>query len=312
MKSGRIFWGTFFIIVGMLGVLHAFFGITLEWGSLWKLWPLLLVLLGISVFLRDTKYTWIVAAVIGLLTGVVLFSSVQYGCESAERLVDFSFDSEEGDVRISQTLAESFSDPAARAELLFEGGAGRFSIDDTTSEYMAVDVQSGISGYTLTRERTDDVDRFSLGMTESSVTWQGGKVRNRVAMKLNPSQVWDLRFQIGAAKLDLDLQPYLVRTLHLEAGAANIDVRLGNRSDSLAVFIETGASRVTLHLPEDVGCELRSEAALSSRKFEGFEKIDAGLYRTGKYEDASKFATIRIESGLSSLRIKRYDAGEKW
>ncbi len=310
MKSGRVFWGSLFVILGLLGVLHNFFGISVCWDTLWKLWPLLLVFLGISVFLKDTRLKWVVVAAIGLLTGVVLFSSVQHGCNSMERIVHNNFD-DDGDssTTISQTLIEGWSDPAPRAFFHFEGGAGRFTIDDTTSDYVSIDVNSSISAYTLVRERIGDTDHFNLSMQENSVKWEGGTAKNRVSMHLNPAPLWDVHVEAGAAKLNLDLTPYRVRTLNLEAGAADIDVRLGGRSDTTDVSIETGATSVTLYVPTGTACELRSESALSSKDFEGFDKVSSGLYRTSNFKDARQRMNIRIESGLSSLKVVRYDAG---
>jgi hypothetical protein len=314
MKSGRVFWGAFFVILGLLGILNNFFGIGIYWGTLWKLWPLLLIFLGISVFLKDTKLKWIIVASIGLLTGVVLFSSVQHGCDSVHRIVEHNFDDNDSSTRITQTLIESWSDPTATSVFRFEGGAGRFVIDDTTSDYVSVDVNSSISGYVLRRERIEDADHFYVGMEESSVKWEGGTAKNRVSMRLNPAPLWDVYVEAGAAKLKFDLTPYRIRTLSLEAGAADIEVRLGARSDTTDVRVETGASSVKLLIPEEAACELRTESALSSKNFEGFDKVHSGLYRTSNYNEARQRITIRIESGLSSLNVKRVKGvkGEAW
>jgi len=311
MKSGRVFWGSFFIIIGVLGVLHNFFEISIYWGTLWKLWPLLLVFMGISVFLKDTKMKWVVVAAIGLLSGVVLFSSVQHGCDSVDRIVDGDFNNDDSTTTITQTLTENWSDPAAQATLRFEGGAGRFTIDDTTSEYVTVNVNSSISSYSLTRERVDDTDEFVVSMGEGSVHWNGGTANNRVAMQLNRAPLWDVFVEAGAAKLNFDLTPYRVRNLSLEAGAANIDVRLGDRCDTSEVRVETGASSVTLRIPASIACELQTESALSSKHFDGFNKIESGLYRTSNFGNAKKRMTIRIESGLSKLTVERYE-GSEW
>ncbi|MCZ7557048.1 MAG: hypothetical protein M5R41_11680 [Bacteroidia bacterium] len=310
MKSGRVFWGAFFVILGLLGILNNFFGIGICWGTLWKLWPLLLVFLGISVFLKDTKLKWIIVASIGLLTGVVLFSSIQHGCDSVHRIVEHNFDDDDSSTTITQTLIESWSDPTATSVFRFEGGAGRFVMEDTTADYVSVDVNSSISAYLLRRERIEGRDHFYVGMEESSVKWEGGTAKNRVSMRLNPTPLWDVFVEAGAAKLKFDLTPYRIRTLSLEAGAADIEVRLGGRSDTTDVRVETGASSVKLLIPEEAACELRTESALSSKNFEGFDKVNSGLYRTSNFDQARQRISIRIESGLSSLSVKRIKGGE--
>jgi hypothetical protein len=293
MKSGRVFWGTLFVIIGVLGLLNNFFSINIAWGTLWKLWPLLLVFLGLSVFLKDSKVKWIAVGAIGLLTGIVLFSSVQHGCDSVDTLVERGFDGDDSNVTITQTLTESYDSSSGRAYFSLEGGAGNFSIGDTTSDYVRADVRSSISGYMLTRETSDGVDRFHVEMTESSVHWKG-KARNRVSVALHPDPLWDI---------DIDA---------LEAGAASIDVRLGARSDTTDVTIEAGASSVKLHVPEEVGCEIVTESALSSKDFPGFTKQRGGQYRTANFDTAKRKMYISVETGLSSISVKRYTAGDTW
>jgi len=310
MKSGRIFWGTLFVVIGVLGVINNFFGVHVAWETLWKLWPLLLVFLGISLFLKDTAAKWAVIAAIGLLTGVVLFSSVQHGCHSAERMVEGVFDDTHVTDAFTQTLTEAFSESAGIASLHFEAGAGHFELNDTTSEYVRADISTNISGYTLSRTRGEEKDEFRLSMEERRLHLEGGKFRNRVAVYLNPEPLWDLNIASGAAKIDLDLRPFRVRTLSLEAGAASIDARLGSLSDTLHVHVETGASTIRLRVPDNVACEIVSDATMSSRTFSGFDKIDGNTYRSRDFDPAGKRMYIFVESALSKIVVKRYDASE--
>jgi hypothetical protein len=45
---------------------------------------------------------------------------------------------------------------------------------------------------------------------------------------------------------------------------------------------------------------------LSSRNFEGFEKIDDGLYQTEGYSTSTKKITIKIDAAVSEVRVERY------
>jgi hypothetical protein len=306
MKSGRVFWGTLLVIIGVLGILHNFFDICFSWDILWKLWPLLLVLLGLSTFLKDSKWKWIVVGGIGLLAGIVLFSSWQKGCSSVDRIIEYH---EHGDdsVVYDQMLSTSYDSSVATASFSFEGGAGRFEIKDTTSEFVRAEIRSSITEYMLRSEVLDGVSHFHLSMEDASVTWHGSKMKNRVRMFLHPEPQWDLNVEAGAASIEFDLRPFIVRNLNLDAGAASVEIRLGSRADTCVVDIETGASSLTLYVPDDVGCEMHSESALSSKHITGFEKLGSGKYRTAGFEDATKIILIDVESGLSSITVKRYD-----
>ena len=55
MKTSHIFWGIFFIALGGLILLNNFTYIYFEWETLAKLWPLVLILWGLSLFLKENK-----------------------------------------------------------------------------------------------------------------------------------------------------------------------------------------------------------------------------------------------------------------
>ncbi|MBE0645566.1 MAG: hypothetical protein IH600_15900 [Bacteroidetes bacterium] len=310
MKSGRVFWGTLFVIIGLLGILHNFFNLAISWDALWKLWPLLLVFLGISAFLKDSKSKWIVIGGIGLLAGVVIFASVQRGCSSVDRII-YNIDDNHGTAHYSeQELNFHYDTTAAMARFYFEGGAGHFEMGDTTSEFVSASVRSNVSEYMLDYE-AEDMPTFRLHMADESVSWRGSKMRNHVMMRLHPDPLWDVNIDAGAAKIEFDLRPYRIGNLDVDAGAASIEIRLGSRADTSHVRIETGASSVHLYVPTGVGCELRTESALSSKHVHGFVSEGDGFYRSENFGDNPKRIFISVESGLSSITVDRYDA-ETW
>lgn len=305
MKSGRVFWGTLFVIIGLLGLLNNFFDFIVHWDTLWKLWPLLLVLLGVSAFLKDSKSKWIVIGGVGLLAGVVLFASVQRGCSGVERIVG-NFDDHDS-AYTEQELFHPYDSTVAAARFVFEGGAGHFEIGEGTDRFVWASVRSSVSDYRLDHDPAAGTPEFRLAMNDESVSWHGSKMRNHVIIRLHPDPLWDLDIDAGAAKIDFDLSAYRLRRLDLDAGAASIDVRLGSRADTCVVRVETGASSVRLSVPTDVACELRTESALSSRHINGFVSLGDGLYRSENFDKSDKRILIFIESGLSSITVDRYE-----
>lgn len=305
MKSGRVFWGSLLLVIGVLGLLHTFLDIAICWSALWKLWPLLLVFLGISVFLRDSKSKWIVIAGIGLLTGVVLFSFVQRGCSGIHRVVDgIQFDNSDGEY-ITQELHAPWDSSATHALFSFDGGAGHFKMGGTAEDFVSASIRSNISDYVLDARQDNGIPTFLLNMTDNSVSWKGGKMRNSAHIRLHPVPLWNVDIDAGAAKITCDLRKYRIARLDLNAGAADIDIRLGNRADTTTVHIQTGASNLHITVPEDAGCELHSDAALSRRDFRGFVRGADGIYRSDGFETGDKRIYLFIDAGLSSINVTR-------
>lgn len=69
MKSRDIFWGIFFILLGTLLILEKYHFIEIWWNmhDIWRLWPLILVVIGMNLISRRTEVIYKVATVLLLL-----------------------------------------------------------------------------------------------------------------------------------------------------------------------------------------------------------------------------------------------------
>ncbi|HLG31604.1 MAG TPA: DUF5668 domain-containing protein, partial [Ignavibacteriaceae bacterium] len=61
MKTSHIFWGTLFIVLGLLVFINNFTPIYVDWGTIWKLWPLVIILIGISILIKHRYGKGVVA-----------------------------------------------------------------------------------------------------------------------------------------------------------------------------------------------------------------------------------------------------------
>lgn len=299
MKSGRMFWAVLFITVGLLGLLQNLSFMAWCLDGLWKLWPLVLILIGVSVMFRDKQYRWVFSGGAGLLVGLIGFAMFQRGCNE----IDTNWDSE-GKL-VKQTLTEGLDTAIARASFTFEGGAGVFMISDTTGQLIVAESESTIGGYELTRADSVGMSYLTLSMNSGDVHWHGhGK--NTMNIRLNPDPEWEMQFDVGAAKANFDLSPFKVRKVEFNGGASSVEIKLGSRSDITDVDIETGVSSITVLVPATVDCEVRTDASLSSKEFEGLTKISPGVWRSEEYGTKTGKVTINVDAGVSSIHVARY------
>ena len=49
MNKGRLFWGSFLLGLGAFVLLDRSGTLVFEWGGIWAFWPVLLILIGVSV-----------------------------------------------------------------------------------------------------------------------------------------------------------------------------------------------------------------------------------------------------------------------
>jgi hypothetical protein len=299
MRTGRFFWGAFFVVVGVLALSSNLDYLHLDLSYSWRLWPLILVFWGLSKFTQN----WAVKGVFAGLNGL-LFACIVVGFFSFQ-WINVSYDDDDVP-RYSQHLSEPYDASIERATFNFSSGAGKFRVKSTTDSLIDAETESGLGRYDLDRYDDDGSTELTLRMRDSRSFRFFGKFRNRADIRLNDRPTWEMHFKAGASNLDLDLTPFKTRKVTIDAGVSTIRVKLGNRLDESDVRVKTGVSSVHLDVPATSGCEIRDDAHIGSTDFNGFEKMTGTRWQTDNFDSASKKIYIQIESGVSSIRVRRY------
>jgi hypothetical protein len=299
MKIGRIFWGVFFLTLGVLLTLGRVFHYGYEWGWLWKFWPLLLVFWGLAIVMGHGVARGVIAGcagfALGLMLAVAIGTPFGWWWEGERTWPDAQ----------SQDCVLAPDPAITRADLVFESGAGTFEVKESDAQLCEIHTQTTMGRYQFSSDTVDGVAHVRTHLTGASGRWHWGRWENRGEVRLGKTPSWNLRLDVGAARANMDLRACIVERLDLQAGAATVHMKLGDRSPETHVAIEAGASSITIEVPHAAGCELRVDAPLSSKHFQGFVKSGGGVYRTEGFDDAQKKIWIDINAGVSSLRIVR-------
>lgn len=316
MSYRKVFWGVILVLIGVFFILKNVGVIYFDWVTIWRMWPLILILWGISLIpVKD--YLKLIFSVVAIGLAVLLVNRYDkngyysFGWDSHRHRLERSWDDSDwknsGD---SQELFQNYDSSIQRAELNLEAAAGDFRLSDSVPDNKLITFhkKGNIGNYSMTTEGDSTERVINLKIEDSHVKFNNRGMR--VDLGLNPKPVWDLDFDIGAASIDFDLSNYKIGKLSLDGGASSIDIKLGDLSDLTEVKINAGASSIDLEIPEDAGAELRTETVLSSRNFDGFKKISRGLFRTDNYDSALHKITIDIDAGVSSVDIDRYSKDE--
>ena len=298
MRTGRIFWGVFFLCVGIVLLLARFDVLHLHFFSLWRYWPIFLVLWGVAILVGNRTAKWVIAVLAAITLAIILAGAIS--------LPWVDNGSDEGVFVSERDYAEPYDASMGRASLIFNSGAGTFSIKDTTNELIAGSFHTSMGEYQFDHERIDDVEQVRVSLEGKKPVWRFGRWHNRAEVRLNPSPIWDMRFEVGAAKFDLDASPFKVGSLRVNSGASDVRVKLGSLADETHLAIHCGASSIRIQVPDSAGCEVKIDAPLSSKSLHGFEKMGNGRYRTENFDGAAKRISIDIGAGVSSIRVNRY------
>lgn len=312
MKTERIIWGLIFVFIGGVLLLDNFGVIDFHWDTLWRFWPLVLIIIGANMlFSRENSGRAGAAAII--ITFAALAFIAYQGTRPDDgrrgrwfyREDDSETDVVEGNYK-SNTFSETISPGISRAELNISGGATSYIMEDSTSNLFDAEVKQRFGNYSLTKIIRDSVDVLNFKMNGKQKWSKGDGNANKVQLKLSQFPVWDINFEVGAGKIDFDLSSYKVRNLRFEGGAASMRVKLGEPQGTTNVAAETGVSDIEISIPKSAACQIRLDSGLSSNDFEGFNKQADGTFITPGFSSAVNKIIINLEGGLSKFEVNRY------
>jgi hypothetical protein len=308
MKTSHIFWGTLFIVLGVLILANNFSNINLYWDNLWQYWPLVLVLLGVSMLVKNIAGKSVIAGAAAVVLALVIFASINF---STSFMFDDNFEVDigsgvNGDHSVTE-YREAFDSSITNAILYLEGGVGNFRIGTETDDLIYTMLEGPPNNFNYSKNQIDSVANINLNMKDVTINLGSSKIKNKVDIALNTKPFWDLDLAFGAASMKFDFSKFKVEDINLDMGAAKLDVKLGAIADKLDFNLNAGASRIIISVPEEVGCEVSTDAVLSRKNINGFEKIESDFYRTDNFDSAGKKIYINIDCGVSSINIHRYN-----
>ena len=311
MKYRHVFWAIILIAIGILFMLNNFGVLEFGFHALWSLWPLILVLWGISILpIKDSIK--IVALVAVLALTAVFFNRI------SERSSWFHIDNFHGfsnkdwqddedttaNNNLPQNLSVPFDSLITKGELKLEAAAGNFNLQGVTSDFLAFDKTGDIGNYSLTTSNENGRKQINLSLEKSGVRHTVNE--NKVEIRLNEKPTWNLDFDIGAAEIQMDLRDYKIDTTNINAGASSIDIKIGDKSPLTVMTFNAGASSIKVDVPKGSGCQIKSESFMISKEFDGFTKKGDGIYQTANFTSGKNKIFITIKTAISKIEINRY------
>jgi LiaF transmembrane domain len=303
MKTSHVFWGTLFISFGLLVLINNFTSILMDWSLIWKLWPLVIILIGVSIVIKHKAGKSFVAGIAALILAFAIFGTFKTAFYIADNDFEISLGGKPGFAVNEYT--ETYDESIKSATLNFDGGAGKFILQDTSSSLIYFRTEGAKDNYRLTRIDNDNESKIDFEMKDAKIIF-GKNYKNRVDLNLNSSPIWNINFDVGAASMDLDLKKFKVKDVTVDMGAASLELTVSSLLDTTNISIDAGASDININIPEDAGCEITTDAALSSKHFPGFDETGSGHYRSSNYDESKQKVFIDIDCGVSSISVTRY------
>lgn len=292
MKKHGIFLGIFFLLIGVLLLLRSMdvlhFSWCAVWRSVWHLWPLVLVYIGVSLLPIKEQVKIVLKILLLLFAGGYFIYSLSQKCDDCffNKVIYKNHSAENFQMSVNYQLDEN------TAVLDIDAGACTvFMQGDSLVDLFSM---NGVSY--LPFSGTEKV----LSLSEKS--WN---VTEPVRLSLNTRPEWIIDADFGAASMEWDLRQSKIRKIDIDCGVSDIDVKFGHKQAKTDVDIDAGASTIVLHIPANAYCQLDGDFVLIDKELDGFMRTQ-GAYVTHEHPDTiSPAFYIHIESGLGKLKILR-------
>jgi len=321
MSYKKVFWGVILIFIGTLFILRNMGIVFFNWRMIFHLWPLLLILWGIAIIPIKSIYKLIISFVIVILTLFFVNNnnnyyrghhfpwSYSFNYSDNDFDEDFDEDSLDYQQESNQKMIVDYEN-TEYAHLNFDAGAGIFTINESTDEYLAVFYRTGNIGRYSMKSYTEDNEqyiKYHLKDTKLNIKRIRNKeYNNKVNLLLNEEPIWDFDFDIGAAEINFDLSKFKVKNIDIDGGASDITITLGDNYKDTKIDIEAGVSNINIRIPKSSGCIVHTQTFLAGKQLDGFNKIKRGKYETNNIKTATNIIKIEMEAAISNLEIERY------
>lgn len=287
-KKGSSF-GVLIILIG-IGILLYNLDIlrfSMFWGIV-KLWPLLLILAGLSIIFKRVRYMNIVLWLI--FTGIVIGYSYLNQDEMSWSLGDTE----------PTIIQEVAADGVIRGELTYDLNTGSLTIDSHDKDTLIYEVpESGII------EAAFDLNTLTashLKIQSDSNKFQEMFRSKKYSTTLPTSGIWTFDVNAGVMDITMNLEEVALENGRIDLGVGDIEIQFGEVVSG-ELYIDIGVGDVTLDIPESVGVKIISNGGLTTIDAPGLSESN-DVYLSDNFESAGQQLTVYLDLGIGSFDLE--------
>lgn len=292
-KGGSLVFPVLLILLGVLLMLDNI-GLMggIDWSTVWKLWPIILIAMGLEVLLgRRVSFG---GALLVVLIIVVAAAGVWWSALGGK-----------------ETESKHYAWPIEgieRAKLELDVGAGelRLTGQSDMADLMTADLEVfSRSGVSANKRVSGGVARVRIQYREGFLFVPGflGGDHEEWDLKLNSRLRWEeLNIDAGAGDVRLDLSELKVSHLDLHSGIGSIRVTLPERG-SLEGRIDGGIGDIRITVPEGVQARFRVERGLGDVTIGSRFNRRGDYYETEGFGRAESYIELDVDIGIGSITI---------
>ena len=337
MKANKIIEGLTFLLIGTILLAN-----TLEildwsvWSNLFKLWPLLVISLGLSLIFRGKSLSFMGPLIIflGIIAGVgASYMGISFEGEIVREVktlgreivievekvpeTKIALETEitpeietapdtETTLETETALEEKEYLEIERALIVLNLDVGKLTLAESTPLLYECISQYRYNEFEPFEEfsRTEKEANILIYHSPTIKRRISNNIRNHWQLKLNNKIIYDLSVKTGAIDTDCNLSGFKVEKLYIESGASNINLVLPQYDSK--IIIDTGVSNINIAIPKNVGAMVDIDSGIAIKDLDDFIKRN-GTYISHNYNESEFKTEIEIDCGVSNIDIDYID-----
>lgn len=307
MKNKNQGLGLVFIVVGIIlfiskfQILHRFFNFNVPFtigtlfNSMVSLWPITLIVIGLNILLnRHTMLKIVIWA--SFIVVLVLYASYGSRFEGLHFFTEHENKEEVVDEQVTKEV-EIEMETAEKGELKIDLGACDFKVWGIGGDNTRV--KSNIKDLNTISQYKEAEKKMMIKIEDEEI--MKGFNKNRFAdVELSTKIPWDIKADIGAIKAEFNLKKIKLDTFNVDVGAGNVELYLGDKNTQSDIYINGGASNISIYIPEDCGVKVIKNGSLMNVSDHFGLKED---FTSEGYEDADSVFDLYLNANAANLEI---------
>jgi hypothetical protein len=276
IDRGRLGWGVFFVTLGLVPLAVRFGWVDPAWfDGIWRLWPLILIGIGIGLLLRRTALAALGNVIVGLTFGLMIGGALAVPINAG-----FSCIPGGGDGGTPTSQSGTFTGQTAEVDIAFPCGEVLIALTPGSDWTVST---TGIEADDINVESSPE--RLEVDRASGADFWNQG--------------------QGATVQVDLPTVPALGLAIDVSAGSATADLA-GARLSGLSLSVNAGeaTARMTEAVVEGLSISVNAGSAditLPAASFDGSASVNAGSLAMCVPEGAA--LRVTSSSALGSVDV---------
>ena len=267
------------------------------WGLIFRFWPVLIILAGVSIIFHRSLSTWWGALFTFLIVLVVAGGIVWYAGQQPARGQQLP------SAEVSQPLGNAkdavITIAPSAGNITIHGGAIGSSLISGKISTIAdeqIDQQNLSQGTTAIYSiHSRGVMRTTTFSHDSPVTWD---------LEITSLVPVNLTFELGAGQATLDLRGLTLSHLKVNTAVSSMNITLPEKG-GFTGQINGAIGDLVIYIPQSLPVRIRASGGINSMNIPPQFSRDGSLIQSADTADASQVADLEISQAIGGLTIRQ-------